>query len=370
MAEGKKRDKKAGKKAAKAARKPSGRAARSAAQAAAAAPSVAPPGSVPGTGPGVRPADDRPGSADPRGRDLGRSPRPGADGGQPGDGVAGRSPRPGRAGQPELVPSARTGGSASRSGTAVQDRPGTQHGPGQDREPAVAGARAAQATRLAPAGRAGTTAKPATAPAAKPGDKGKTKTSPAGPAAAPKRRGKLNRPVVWAGAGCLVLAAGGVAFFALSSSGVPHVLVIPDQIGSYTKQPRLAQVMDAAALQKQVVAKSAGEAKNVIYAVYQDRTGPAAQANPKIILFIGGNLTGTSDGGFIDSFTGQSAGAQRIDPGSLGGSAACLPRVPGGVAECAWADNDTFGVVASPTLSVTDLANELRTARSQIEHRK
>ena len=33
--------------------------------------------------------------------------------------------------------------------------------------------------------------------------------------------------------------------------------------------------MDAAALQKQIVAKSAGEeAKNVVYAVYQDRTGP------------------------------------------------------------------------------------------------
>jgi hypothetical protein len=167
-----------------------------------------------------------------------------------------------------------------------------------------------------------------------------------------------------------VLAAGGIAFIALPSSGVPHTLVIPDQINSYTKQPRLAKVMDAAALQKQVVAKSAGEAKNVIYAVYQDGTGPAAQANPKIILFIGGNLTGTSDAGFIDSFTGQSTGAQRVDPGPLGGSAACLPRVPGGVAECAWADNDTFGVIASPTLSVTDLANQMRTARPEIEHRK
>jgi hypothetical protein len=148
------------------------------------------------------------------------------------------------------------------------------------------------------------------------------------------------------------------------------VLVIPDKIGVYTKQPRLAQVMDAAALQKQVVAKSAGEAKNVVYAVYQDREGPAAQANPKIILFIGGNLTGTSDAGFIDSFTGQSAGAQRVDPGSLGGSAACLPAFSGGVAECAWADNDTFGVIASPTLSVTELATQLRAARPEIEHRK
>ena len=239
----------------------------------------------------------------------------------------------------------------------------------------MAGARAAQATQTAPAGRAGTAARPATAPrpapAAKPGGKGKgskAKTAPAGPAAAPKRRGKLSRPVVWAGAGCLVLAAGGVAFIALQPSGVPHTLVVPDQIGSYTKQPGLAKKMDAGALQKQI--EATGEAKNVVYAVYQDRTGPAAQANPKIILFIGGNLTGTSAGGFIDTVTGKSAGAERVDPGPLGGSAACLPRGSGGVAECVWADNDTFGVVTSPTLSVTDLANELRTARPEIEHRK
>jgi hypothetical protein len=235
----------------------------------------------------------------------------------------------------------------------------------------VAGARAAQATETAPAGRVGTVAKPAPAPAAKPGRKGKGskgKTSSAAPAAAPKRRGKLSRPVVWVGAGCLVLAAGGVAFIALPSSGVPHALVVPDQIGSYTKQPGLAKKMDAGALQKQI--EATGEAKNVVYAVYQDRTGPAAQANPQIILFIGGNLTGTSDGGFIDTVTGQSAGAERVDPGPLGGSAACLPRGSSGVAECVWADNDTFGVIASQTLSVTDLANELRTARPEIEHRK
>jgi hypothetical protein len=164
-----------------------------------------------------------------------------------------------------------------------------------------------------------------------------------------------------------VLAAGGIAFVALPSSGVPHTLVIPDQIGSYTKQPGLAKKMDARALQKQI--EATGEAKNVVYAVYQDRTGPAAQANPKIIVFLGGNLTGTSAGGFIDTVTGQSAGAERVDPGPLGGSAACLPRGSSGVAECVWADNDTFGVITSPTLSVTDLANELRAARPEIEHR-
>jgi hypothetical protein len=38
------------------------------------------------------------------------------------------------------------------------------------------------------------------------------------------------------------------------------------------------------------------------------------------------------------------------------------------VAECVWADNDTFGVVASQTLSASSLANELRQMRPMVEH--
>jgi hypothetical protein len=52
----------------------------------------------------------------------------------------------------------------------------------------------------------------------------------------------------------------------------------------------------------------------------------------------------------------------------MAGDAACVPRIPDGVAECAWADDDTFGVVASPTLSVSALAAELRDVRPQVEH--
>ena len=43
---------------------------------------------------------------------------------------------------------------------------------------------------------------------------------------------------------------------------------------------------------------------------------------------------------------------------SLGGSAACVnaqASVPGSVALCTWADNDTFGVVASPTMTAARL---------------
>jgi hypothetical protein len=42
--------------------------------------------------------------------------------------------------------------------------------------------------------------------------------------------------------------------------------------------------------------------------------------------------------------------------------------VPGSVALCTWADNDTFGVVASPTMSAIRLAAQLRAFRPMVEH--
>jgi hypothetical protein len=170
-------------------------------------------------------------------------------------------------------------------------------------------------------------------------------------------------------AAAVVIAVAAAALLALRpGAGPAHVLVTPDRIGAFAMQPHLAKVMDAGQLQREIVTKSAGEAKHVVYAVYEDTTGAAARSGPQIILFIGGNLTGTSPDGFISSFIGEARGAQRTRAGSMGGQAACVSKAPGSVAECAWADNDTFGVVASPTLTVSALAAELRTVRPQVEH--
>jgi hypothetical protein len=176
--------------------------------------------------------------------------------------------------------------------------------------------------------------------------------------------------VLAAGAIAVVVAVGIGAMLLLSpGAGPAHVLVTPAKLGDYVKVPHLAKAMEASVLQHEVVTKSAGEARNVIYAVYEDSTGPAAHAGPQLILFIGGNLKGASSSGFISSFVGESRGAQRTSAGTMTGEAACVPKLPGGsVAECAWADNDTFGVVASPTLSVSALAAELRNVRPQVEH--
>ncbi len=167
----------------------------------------------------------------------------------------------------------------------------------------------------------------------------------------------------------LVATAAVAALLARTGGGVAHVMVAPTKLGSYVQEPSLARDMGAAALQKQIVASSSGEAKHVVYAVYEDATGPAAKYGPQIILFIGGNRSGASASSFMTSFAGKLSGAAATSPGSMGGAAACVPSVGGRLAECAWADDDTFGVIASPTLGASALASELRTVRPLVEKR-
>lgn len=170
-------------------------------------------------------------------------------------------------------------------------------------------------------------------------------------------------------AGVIAIVAAGVAFeLRPVSSGPAHVVTTPPKLGAYVVDPKLAADMDAAALKAGIVAKGAGEAKNVVDAVYQEATGGGATAGPQIILFIGGNLSGTTADSFIASFTGKLKGVFQTSPGSLGGDAACVPSISGHPAECAWADNDTFGVVASLTLSAAGVASELRQMRPMVEH--
>jgi hypothetical protein len=122
--------------------------------------------------------------------------------------------------------------------------------------------------------------------------------------------------------------------------------------------------MGANALRSKILAAGGGEASHVVDAVYEDSTG-AAKSGPLIIWFVGGNLSGSANS-FITSLTTAVPGAFVVNPGSLQGEAACVPGAH--LNECAWADNDTFGVIASPVLSATELGNELRVMRPMIEH--
>ena len=170
----------------------------------------------------------------------------------------------------------------------------------------------------------------------------------------------------------VIVAAGAVAAlkFVSRGGGRSHVLVAPSRLASYVRRPELEQQMNAKALQRQVIAKSAGQASHVVSAVYENSAGVSGSAPPQIFLFIGGNLAGESPAGFISSFTAQFKGAAAASPGSLGGQAACVDAqgsAAGSVALCTWADSDTFGVVASPTMGLSQLAAQMRAIRPSVE---
>jgi hypothetical protein len=160
--------------------------------------------------------------------------------------------------------------------------------------------------------------------------------------------------------GC-VAAVGVVAVHFMSGGGPSHAISTPQRLGSYVEEPSLASGMGANALRSKILAAGGGEASHVVDAVYEDSAG---KSGPLIVLFVGGNLSGSASS-FISSLTGL-PGAFVINPGSLQGQAACVPGTH--LSECAWADNDTFGVIASPVLSATALGNELRTMRPMLEH--
>jgi len=322
------------------------------------------PGSGPHTSPGTGPHTS-PGSGPHTSPGTGPYARPGS--GPHTSPGTGPYARPGSG--PHTSP-----GSGTRSGphpvAGHPSRAAPEYGPGPEGDPQAA---ARQATRDRPDtdGSAGTGARSRrrgrrdTAKRAPSPDR---RADPAGRA----RRG-LTRSRIWllaGAAGLLVVLSLLLGGRLLGHSGPAHILVTPARLGSFIRSPQLEQQMGARNLQQQVISRSAGQASHVVYAVYENNA-PASGSSPQVMLFIGGHLSGVSPSGFISSFSTQFKGARSTSPGSMGGSAACVnanANVTGQVALCAWADNDTFGVVASPTMSTAQLAAQMRVVRPQVEH--
>ncbi len=178
---------------------------------------------------------------------------------------------------------------------------------------------------------------------------------------------KVRRSVLLVGGVGCAAAAAVLAMDVISSPGQPHAISTPQRLMSYVQEPSLATGMGASALRSKIVSMGSGEASHVVDAVYEDSSGPAAKSGPQIVLFVGGNLSGSASS-FISSLTSALPGAFVINPGSLRGQAACVPGLSGHLTECVWADNDTFGVIASPTLNASSLGTELREMRPLLEH--
>ena len=188
-----------------------------------------------------------------------------------------------------------------------------------------------------------------------------------------RRRGGSNDHRLWLGlGGVIVIAAaaivGVIKFEFPSHSGPAHTMTTPPKIGAFARTVDLEHQADVAALKQKVISMSAGEASNVVSAVYE--SGKASAGNStQIIMFIGGHLANADPAASITSFTQQFKGAKVVSAGALGGKAACVQDGTGSnsVAMCAWFDNDSFGEVVSPTMNATALARAMQQVRPSVE---
>ena len=248
---------------------------------------------------------------------------------------------------------ARTTGPGRISGPTATPTPARASGPTQS----TVGTTALPVTTTVPV----TTAVPAiTAPA---------KAAPRKSAGRPKKARKsfLRRPRTYILTGCCLAAAGAGVVYFMPKATEAHAITVPTRLPGFVLEPSMVGSAGASALRSHLVASSAGEATRVQDAVYEDIASATGNSAPQIVVFVGGHLAGSASS-FIGSLTQALPGAFNINPGALHGQAACAPSRSGQPAECAWADNDTFGVLVSPSLTASALSAELRQMRPYIEH--
>ena len=189
-----------------------------------------------------------------------------------------------------------------------------------------------------------------------------------------RRRGRSGDRKQWMALGAIAVVAagaiGGVLMKYVFSGphGPAHTVSAPSQAAGYTRSANLEKTMNVDQLRSEVVKSSAGQASNVVSAVYtQGDMGPGG--NPKIFMFVGGKLSSAAPATSIANFTQQYPGAAVEPAGSLGGQAACAEAAANGgrVAMCVWFDNDSFGELVSSTMTPAQLATAMNSVRPNFE---
>jgi hypothetical protein len=189
-----------------------------------------------------------------------------------------------------------------------------------------------------------------------------------------RRRGRSGDRRQWMALGAIaVVAAGAIGgvlmkFVTSGPSGPAHTVVAPDNVDAFTRMPNLEKQMKVDALRDDVMKTSAGQATDVVSAVYQEGSA-APGGNAQIFMFVGGKLSSAAPATSIANFTQTYPGAKVVPAGSLGGEAACAEAQSNGegVAMCVWFDNDSFGELVSPTMTTAKLATTLDEVRPSLE---
>jgi hypothetical protein len=186
-----------------------------------------------------------------------------------------------------------------------------------------------------------------------------------------RRRGRSNDHRLWLGLGAVVVVAaaaiGGIVKFEFGShqDGPAHNLATPATIGDYSRTKNVERQADLDALKEKLIKATGGQASGFVTAIYESGNS-AAGNDTQIVMFVGAHLANADPDASIAAFKQLYKGAEVVSAGPGGGKAVC---VQGGKAEalCAWFDNDSMGIVDSPSMKATALAEEMQAMRPSVE---
>jgi hypothetical protein len=190
-----------------------------------------------------------------------------------------------------------------------------------------------------------------------------------------RRRGRSGDRRLWLGLGGVVAVAVAAIFLIIkfefpSSGGPAHTLVMPNKIGSAYVSSKVVDKADIAKLRQEFEAMTQGKATDVLSGTYQ-AGGLATGGNLQIVMTIDAHLPNDNAAASISGFMQEYKDSFVVPAGPLGGEAACAESEVGNaddVSICAWFDNDSFGVVVSPSMEARSLAGQLQMFRSAVEH--
>jgi hypothetical protein len=162
-------------------------------------------------------------------------------------------------------------------------------------------------------------------------------------------------------------AIGGIVKFEFGShqDGPAHNLATPATIGDYSRTKNVERQADLDALKEKLIKATGGQASGFVTAIYESGNS-AAGNDTQIVMFVGAHLANADPDASIAAFKQLYKGAEVVSAGPGGGKAVC---VQGGKAEalCAWFDNDSMGIVDSPSMKATALAEEMQAMRPSVE---
>ncbi|HEX6526614.1 MAG TPA: hypothetical protein VF070_42340 [Streptosporangiaceae bacterium] len=192
-----------------------------------------------------------------------------------------------------------------------------------------------------------------------------------------RRRGRSSDHRLWLGLGGVVVVAaaaifGIVKFEFPSNNGPAHEFVPPTTIASYERAPNLEKNSDLPALVRKF-SKSLGiPVSSVVSREYESGAASTVTGGTQaqIVMFIGAHLPNQSPDNSMHNFIQEYKDVQVVSAGPMGGQAGCTETAAGTpkqVVQCVWFDNDSVGVVLSPTLTIDQLPGVMLSFRSKVE---